>query len=443
MSIPSSADVVVIGGGPAGSMCAADLALRGHDVVLLERESHPRDKVGESLIPDFWKFTDKLGVTEKIEAENFVAKSGAIIAWDGNFRAHTFGDFGYDRPAMHVERDRFDQILFEHAGESGVATYESVAATKIDTGVDDSGTEFALVAWRHDDGTTGTLSARYCVDATGQNGVISRQNGTREVDGAFRYLGVWGYFTGSRFLAIDGKAHDPDELGTANPVTFVSSINKPGIEGDVGWSWHITLRNKTSVGIVIPLDHVKNARSAGETWEEFFVRRVAEVPVIGDLLAPAAFIAGSSRTIRDYSTQVSELSGPGFFLCGDAAGFVDPIFSVGVVLGMYTAAAAAWAVDQAVRRPEAVDRTRKLFNHQLEGRFEVARSLALPRYRSTGEVSELAKNAIGFERSAVKELMYVVSNFTTRGENWLELVGGAPPELHEGQLRTIEGIDLT
>ena len=130
-------------------------------------------------------------------------------------------------------------------------------------------------------------------------------------------------------------------------------------------------------------------------------------------------------------------------MCGDAAGFVDPIFSVGVVLGMYTAAAAAWAVNEALRRPEAVDRTRKLFNHQIEGRFEVARSLALPRYRPTGEVSELAKTAIGFERSAVKELMYVVTNFTTRGENWLELVGGTPPELHEGQLRTYDDIDVS
>lgn len=443
MAIPSSTDVVVIGGGPAGSMCAADLARRGHDVLLLERETHPRDKVGESLIPDFWKFTDKLGVTEKIEAENFVAKSGAIIAWDGQFRAHTFGDFGYDRSAMHVERDRFDQILFEHAAASGATTFENVTATSVETGVDTSGAEFANVTWRRGDATSGTIAARYCVDASGQNGVISRQHGTRQVDGAFRYLGVWGYFTGSRFLAIDGRAHDADELGTAHPVTFVSSINEPGQEGDVGWSWHIMLRDKTSVGIVIPLDHVKTARSQGESWEEFFVRRVGEVPILSDLLATATFIEGSSHTIRDYSAQVSELSGPGYFLCGDAAGFVDPIFSVGVVLGMYTAAAAAWAVDQAIRRPDAAAHTRKLFDHQLKGRFEVARSLALPRYRPTGDVSERAKAAIGFERSAIKELMYVVSSFTTRGENWIELVGGKPPELHDGQLRSYDEIDTT
>ncbi len=415
------------------------LAKQGHDVVVLERERHPRDKVGESLIPDFWKFTDKIGATDKIKDEGFVAKAGAIISWNGEFRAHTFADFGYTASAMHVERDVFDQILFEHAGTLGAKLFENTAAAKVDVGVDDDGLEYARVMYRTGTGDEGEIEGRYVIDASGQAGVISRQLGTRIIDDSFRYLSVWGYFVDSKFLTIEGTAASIDELGEKRPVTFVTSLSDTGEDG---WAWHITLRDKTSVGIVIPTTMVKDVRTPGESWESFFVRRVREVPVLKDLLADATFIPGSAASIRDYSTRSTQLSGPGFFLAGDAAGFVDPIFSVGVVLGMYTGAAAAWGVGEALRKPDKVDHTRALFNKQVEGRIEVARSLALPRYRSTGEVSEMAKEAIGLERSAVKELMYVVSSFTTRNENWLELVDGQPPDLKEGQLKQYESIEV-
>ena len=225
MSIPSSCDVVIIGGGPAGSVAASMLAKDGHDVVMLERESHPREKVGESLIPDFWKFTDKIGVTDKIKAEGFVAKAGAIIAWDGQFKAHTFADFGYTTSAMHVERPRFDQILFEHAASLGAQTFENTAVTKADLGVNDDGSEYARVMYRDANGDESDILAKYVIDASGQAGVISRQLGTRIIDDSFRYLSVWGYFEGSKFLTIEGKAEDRDQLGEHKPVTFVTSLN--------------------------------------------------------------------------------------------------------------------------------------------------------------------------------------------------------------------------
>ena len=151
-------------------------------------------------------------------------------------------------------------------------------------------------------------------------------------------------------------------------------------------------------------------------------------------------IPDSVRSIRDYSSRSEQLSGPGFLLAGDAAGFVDPIFSVGVVLGMYTGAAAAWAADRIIKRPETAESVRKIYDNQVEGRIEVARSLALPRYQPDNQVSALAKQSVQFERSAVKELMYVVSSFTTRSENWRELIGDEPPELHEGQLRELDPV---
>lgn len=440
MKIPRTADVVVIGGGPAGSLASTVLAHKGHDVVLFEKRSHPRPQVGESLIPDFWKYADLMQVTEKLEAEGFLAKAGAVVSWDGQVRAHSFGDFGYTRPAMHVERERFDQILFDHAGSQGVTTFENVAVTGAEFSVDEvSGNENARVVVKDSEGQTSSIECRYVIDASGQTAVLGRLLGVRHIDDAFRFLSIWGYWEGSRYLGIDGVAHDEDEIGQAQPATFLSSLDEAG---DSGWSWHIPLRQETSVGLVLPLDLIKSARSPGESWASFYERTCREVPVLSDLLSEATLRPDSVASIRDYSFQSTAVAGPGWFLVGDASGFVDPIFSVGVVIALYGAAAAAWAVDRLLTHPDQGDRTRAMFTRQLNGRVEVARSLALPRYRGADEVTDLARATLALERSAVKDIMYAVAEFTTRSDNWLEIVGTEAPDLTDDQRRIIDEIKL-
>jgi len=438
--IPSAADVVVIGGGPAGSLASTLLTKKGHDVVLFEKQRHPRPQVGESLIPDFWKYADLMGVTEKLVAEGFLSKAGALISWDGQYRAHTFSDFGYTRTALHVERDRFDQILFDHAASEGVNVFEETTVRHLEFFVDEeTGAEHAIVEVQTPGDEPTSIRCRYVVDTSGQAAVVGRQLGIRRIDDAFRFLSLWGYWDGSRYLDLDGTAHGEEDLGEVRPVTFLTSIDEAG---DSGWAWQIPLRKETSVGLVLPLDLVKRARLDGESWSDYYERKCRDIPILGDLLKGATLRPDSVASIRDYSHQSTALAGPGWFLAGDASGFVDPIFSVGVVLAMYGAAAAAWATDRILAHPEQADWIRDMFSRQLYGRVEVARSLALPRYRGEEDVTDLARATLALERSAVKDIMYAVSEFTTRSDNWLGIVGKEAPNLTAEQRRIITEINL-
>src|SRR5688572_21946026 len=246
--VPKSCDVVVIGGGPGGTIPAATLARKGYDVVLLEKQRHPRYAVGESVIPHIWKYTDGIGASEKLLAANFIRKAGGTVVWDGAIRQMSFASFGYDRPALHVEREDFDKVLLDHTRDSGVQVHEEVAVLGADFANDDK----AVVSYRPVGGDAGgTIDARYVIDASGQNAVIARQYGLRFIDDAFRFMSIWGYFKGSRYVALGGEVQPFENLRTIPPTTFVSSLE--GL-GDWGWLWHIPQREATSVGLVLPQD---------------------------------------------------------------------------------------------------------------------------------------------------------------------------------------------
>jgi flavin-dependent dehydrogenase len=408
MTVSVSCDIVVIGGGPAGSAAATALAKRGYQVVLLEKERHPRYAVGESIIPQFWRYADAIGVSQKILDEGFVQKSGGTVTWNGVTRQFSFRDFGYTRPALHVERDRFDAILFEHARSEGVEAHENITVTEGDLA--DGGRP--VVHYRDANKAPGSVACRYVIDASGQGAVIARQLGVRVVDDAFRFMSVWGYFDNSRFVSSDAKAHPFEALGRVKPTTFVSSIPDTG---PWGWAWHIPLRTTTSVGLVVPRDQLR-----GGDVEGYFRRVCERVPYFDLLLQDARFVPGSVRALRDYSYRPSRLVGPGFFLAGDAASFIDPIFSVGIVLAMYSAYLAAWAIDGALRNPASAERNQGVYADQLRSRIEVSRTLALPRFRDdvgAEDDRDRAKNMIGFESLDEQELFYVVSTLTTRSDN--------------------------
>jgi len=416
VAIPRRCDVVVVGGGPAGSTVATLLAQKGYDVVLFDRERHPRYRVGESLIPHTWKYTDMTGASAKLMEEGFIAKAGGTVVWNGVIRQMAFQDFGYGRPALHVERDLYDAILLEHARSQGTRIFEETAVVSIEPhGMG----EPADVSYRAvQDGATGRITAQFVVDASGQSAVLGRQLGTRVVDDGFRFMSVWGYFEHAKYVSLGGTIHPSEDLRTTPPTTFVSSLDALG---DWGWLWHIPLRGRTSVGLVLPQQHLKAVRGH-DALEAYFLQTCRHVPYVDRLLEDAGYIDGSLHVIRDYSYRTTQVAGPGYFLIGDAAAFVDPIFSVGVVLGMYAAYIATWAIDRSFKAQASTAHNQGLFSSQLLARLEVSRSLALPRYGS-GNATDLARRAVAFESALEQELMYVVSTVTTRNDNVRDMLG--------------------
>lgn len=442
MNVPQQCDVVVIGGGPAGSVVATLLSRQGYDVVLLEKAKHPRYNVGESLIPHFWKYCDLIGVADQIQAEGFIAKAGGTVCWNGIIRQVAFKDFGYRRPALHVERDRFDYLLLQNAKAHGVQVYEEMAVLHADFDHGDR----VRVRYRpvRDHQTQGTgektaaeIACRVVVDASGQGAVLARQMGARIIDDAFRFMSLWGYFTGSKYVAADGRAYPVEHLTSRPPTTFVANV------GAWGWAWHIPLRQSTSVGLVLPLEQMKHIKAGEEALETFFLRQCQQIPFLNRLLEGAQYCPGSLHVIRDYSYRPAQLAGPGFFLVGDAAAFVDPIFSVGVTLAMYSACSAAWAVDRCFKQPDRQVNYQAIYANHFLDRLEVARSLALPRYGVGPHASARATSAIKFETTLELELMYVVSTLTSRNENFQELVRNSDGQhITSTKYRVLETIEF-
>ena len=167
--LPGKSDILVVGGGPAGSCAATMLARRGYDVVIVDKVRHPRETVGESVLPSAWKYFDMLGVSDEV-SRRFVKKAGGVVVWGDEITQIAFRDFAYDRPGLHVERADLDHLLLTNATKSGARLFEGVRAESFRSTGDD-GAEVALVI----DGEKRSLACRYLIDATGQASFVARQ----------------------------------------------------------------------------------------------------------------------------------------------------------------------------------------------------------------------------------------------------------------------------
>ncbi len=415
-SPPPSCDVVVIGGGPGGSVAAAALAREGVDVVLLERERHPRPHVGESLIPHFWRYVDEIGAGPRIAAEGFVQKAGGAVIWNNDCQFVSFKDFGFKRPALHVEREVFDQILFENCREQGAQTFERVVVDKVEFADERQVVHFRPL----EGGESGSIRCRYIIDASGQSSLLARQLGLRVVDSEFRFLGMWGYFENSLYISPDGTVRPISQVKEHPPATTVESVGD-----NQGWLWHISMRNTTSVGLILPPQDMKQQGGKGlAAAERLFLETVRGSDYISRLLAPARYSEGSFLLARDYSYSAKRFAGPGYFLVGDAAAFVDPIFSLGVVFAVFSGYAAATMIARSLRRPNRAEGIASFYDEQLRSRIAVARALALPSYRGDAELDSSIRAYFDLETSSERALMSTVASLTNRSRNFERLSPG-------------------
>ena len=327
--MPEHVDVAVIGGGPGGATTAALLAQRGRRVLLLERQKFPRYHIGESLVPGVIPVLEELGLADRVEDYGFVPKHGISLVWgrDGEPWSVDFGEAGGRDHAWQVTRADFDNLLLQHARHSGVTVLEEARVTDVHfDGSRCTGLSYRLA--RSDEQYD--VSADMVVDASGQSHLLAREQDMIEWEEGLRNVAVWTYFEG-------GTGYDGRQSGN------ILVENTPD-----GWLWVIPLHDGTrSVGWVTPLAH---ARERDEKLGELLEAKIASAGEARRLLEGARRVA-PFHTTKDWSYKCTRFQGPGYMLVGDAAGFVDPLFSTGVFLALNAASLAATKIEDILSEP--------------------------------------------------------------------------------------------
>jgi flavin-dependent dehydrogenase len=223
---------------------------------------------------------------------------------------------------------------------------------------------------------------------------------------------MWGYYEGASFVGADRRIHDAQELGSVKPVTLVCSYED-------GWAWHIILRRTTSVGLVINTDRVRGLGKAAQ--QRYFLEACASIPELAELLAPGRFIEGSLCFRPDYSYYSERVVGDDFFCVGDAATFIDPIFSQGVTAAFYNAAVATWAIMASLKNPARKPFYAELYRRRLMEYYGFYRLLAFGDFGGPGIDPELVRALILSMPQNELELSLVASAVTKRSKHFYEL----------------------
>jgi flavin-dependent dehydrogenase len=318
-------DVLVIGGGPAGSTAATLLARKGFSVTLLEREHFPRFQIGESLLPYNNDLLERLGVALPMAEGNFTPKYGAGFVTADGALGYTFR-FRDNLPeayhsAFQVKRAEFDELLLRNAQSNGVDVREGVAVTAVD--LDDPNRATVTC------GNGERIEARFVVDATGHAAFLGNRVGHKMDVEELKKVAVFAHYK---------NVPRPEGRDAGNTLIVVLRD---------AWFWLIPVSADTmSVGLVVNRDHLLRC---GLQPDELLMRTIAGAPYLAERMKEAERVS-PVYVRRDFSFMMSRRAGRNFALAGDAAGFLDPIFSTGVFMAMKSADMVADAVELRLRK---------------------------------------------------------------------------------------------
>jgi len=325
MNSSSTPDVVVIGGGPAGSTVSTLIAQRGYSVRLYERERFPRFHIGESLIPETYWVLQRLGMLEKMKESPFVNKhSVQFVNANGKQSAPFY--FWDNKPhecsqTWQVVRSEFDLMMMNNAREHGVEAHEGVRVSDVLFEGDKAvGVRVQLV-----DGSQQEVRAKVVVDASGQSGLLQNKFKLRIWDPVLNKGAIWTYWQGAY-----------RDTGRDEGATLVLQT-----ADRQGWFWYIPLHDdQVSVGVVAPFNSLFKGRV---NHEQTYQEQVDRCPGVKERVSRARRVTGYFAT-KDYSYRAKRVAGDGWVLVGDAFGFLDPLYSSGVLLALKSGELAADAI---------------------------------------------------------------------------------------------------
>jgi flavin-dependent dehydrogenase len=329
MAADLDCEVLVMGGGPAGSTAATLLSRLGRKVILLEKAHHPRFHIGESLLPMNLPLFERIGVLEKVESLG-VFKPGADFEADNERGYNTFAfrrAIGNSPPhAYQVWRQDFDKMLFDHARATGADAregHEVVAVEQVDS-------RRSNVEVRTEDGRGYRITAEYVVDATGRDTFLSSKKRLRRKNAEHQSAAIFGHFRGA-------ECRPGEDAGNISIYRF-----------DHGWMWMIPLPDGVmSIGAVCRPAYLKQRK--GKTVE-FFLETLRQNEGVRRRIGRAELM-GEVRVTGNYSYDSAQMGGAGWVMIGDAFAFLDPVFSSGVYLAMSGAEQAVTVIDTALREP--------------------------------------------------------------------------------------------
>jgi len=330
-------DVAVIGAGPAGSSAGTLLAQAGRSVVIFDKEKFPRFRVGESMLPASLNTLERMGVKPKIDAGGFLIKHGGEIVSACGKRVRFYFRNGLNAKratSYQVLRSKFDKILLDHAAESGCDVREQTTIESFEIGAQG----ITLYTGRH------LVRAKYVIDCSGRNCLIGNRLQLKQSLPNLRKFSLFAYYDG-----VD-QPDGPD--GTLTRM----------IRAKDSWFWMIPLYGgTTSIGVVMDTEKFRELKM---TPERALAHCIAEQPMVNEWMAGAKPVTQVHAT-GDFSYRNSKLTGDRWLLAGDAAGFVDPIFSSGVYLALLSGEQAADALNLVLDQPQGRSKAFRYYERRI------------------------------------------------------------------------------